>query len=242
MNFLHPDWPAPPGVRALVSSRAGGVSQGAYASLNLGDHVGDEADHVAENRRRFTVAAGLSRPPAWLRQVHGCEVLCLQEDTPAGGCADACWTNRADTPCTVLTADCLPVLFAAEDGSAVAAAHAGWRGLAAGVLEETLRAMAQPAGRLIAWLGPAIGPTAFQVGAEVRASFLAQAPDDATAFTADGERWRADLYALARARLARAGLARVYGGDLCTASDPQRFFSHRRDGVTGRQAALIWID
>lgn len=235
--LLRPDWPAPPAVIAAVSTRMGGVSQGPYASLNLGDHVGDTAAAVAENRRRFVAAAGLSQSPVWLHQVHGCRVV---PSTAAGlQTADACWSELPDRPCAILTADCLPVLFADREGRCVAAAHAGWRGLAAGVLEATIAALPVPPARLLAWLGPAIGPDAFQVGSEVRAAFLAVAAEDAAAFVPDGDRWRADLFALARARLRRAGVIAVYGGGVCTVRDGGRFFSHRRDGVSGRFASVI---
>ncbi|MES2885078.1 MAG: peptidoglycan editing factor PgeF [Pseudomonadota bacterium] len=238
--LLIPDWSLPAGVRAYISTRQGGVSQGAYASLNLGSHVGDDSEAVAENRRRFAAAAGLAAQPDWLTQVHGCDVVA------AGGrpsaTADAVWTDQAGKPCAVLTADCLPVLFADLEGRCVAAAHAGWRGLAAGVLEATLAAMPVPPQRLTAWLGPAIGPAVFQVGAEVREVFVSQCATDSAAFKPDGDRWRADLFALARARLARCGVQSVAGGGLCTASDPQRFFSHRRDGLSGRFASLIVIN
>ena len=238
MNLLLPDWPAPPNVRAVVSTRVGGVSTGAYASLNLGAHVGDAPAAVAENRRRFAEAAGLPLAPHWLNQVHGCDVVRAQNG--AGASADACWTDQPGLPCAILTADCLPVLFASRDGRCVAAAHAGWRGLAAGVLEATLAAMPCQPAELMAWLGPAIGPAAFQVGSEVRAAFVEQAADDAEAFRPDGSRWRADLFALARARLRRAGVASVYGGGVCTVDDTAQFFSHRRDGISGRFASLIF--
>ena len=224
-------------MQALVSTRLGGVSTGAYASLNLGGHVGDDLAAVTENRRRLAEAAGLRREPAWLNQVHGCTVVAAGEPATA----DACWTETPDVPCAVMTADCLPVLFADRDGRCVAAAHAGWRGLAAGVLEATVAAMPVPPQRLMAWLGPAIGPGAFQVGDEVRAAFVAQAAEDAQAFVPDGPRWRADLFALARARLRRCGVASMYGGGLCTVGDGGRFFSHRRDGVSGRFASLIQL-
>ncbi len=237
MKLLLPDWPAPAHVQALVSTREGGVSRGSYASLNLGSHVGDDAAAVAENRRRFSAAAGLACAPAWLDQVHGCDVVM------AGvvAVADACWTMTPELPCAVLTADCLPVLFTDRDGSCVAAAHAGWRGLAAGVLEATIHALPAKPAQLMAWLGPAIGPLAFQVGDEVRAVFVAQAPEDADAFVPDGDRWRADLFALARARLRRCGVLAIYGGGLCTLTDSAAFFSHRRDGVSGRFASLIQL-
>lgn len=236
-RLLHPDWPAPPQVLAAVSTRQGGVSEGAYASLNLGSHVGDDPAAVAENRRRFGAVAGLALAPAWLDQVHGCTVV--PADGPAPAQADACWTDKPGVPCAVLTADCLPVLFADRSGRCVAAAHAGWRGLAAGVLEATIATLPVPPSTLLAWLGPAIGPAAFQVGSEVRAAFTRVAAEDAAAFVPDGERWRADLYQLARARLARAGVTAVYGGGLCTVGDARLFFSHRRDGLSGRFASVI---
>lgn len=239
LPLLVPDWPVPSNVRAAVSTRQGGVSGGPYASLNLGTHVGDDAAAVTENRRRFAEAAGLAVAPGWLTQVHGCDVV--SATAQAGASADACWTAQAGMPCAVLTADCLSVLFADRDGTCVAAAHAGWRGLAAGVLEATIAALPVPPQRLLAWLGPAIGPDAFQVGAEVRAAFIAAAAEDATAFRPDGSRWRADLFALARARLARCGVGHISGGGICTVSQQQQFFSHRRDGVSGRFASLIWL-
>jgi YfiH family protein len=237
MTLLIPDWPAPLNVRAVVSTRVGGVSIGPYASLNLGAHVGDDPAAVAENRRRFAQAAGLAGTPAWLTQVHGCGVV--RAETAAGAEADACWTARAATPCTVLTADCLPVLFASRDGSCIAAAHAGWRGLAAGVLDATLAVLPAAPAQLMAWLGPAIGPDAFQVGDEVRTAFVQAAPEDAVHFRPDGPRWRADLFGLARARLQRAGVPAVYGGGRCTVGETALFFSHRRDGISGRFASLI---
>lgn len=240
-DLLRPDWPTlPSSVRVAASTRAGGVSLAPYDALNLGDHVGDADAAVAENRRRFVVAGGLPREPAWLRQVHGVDVLRVSGSSVAGAVADACWTDAPDQPCAILTADCLPVLFADREGHCVAAAHAGWRGLVAGVLEATVAALPAPAARLTVWLGPAIGPEAFQVGAEVREAFLAQVPADEAWFRPDGERWRADLFALARARLLRLGISDLHGGGLCTWSDPRRFHSHRRDGVCGRMAFAIW--
>ena len=240
LALLRPDWPAPASVRALVSTRGGGVSLGPYRSLNLGSHVGDDPAAVAENRRRLQQCGVLPREPAWLNQVHGLEVLRLGIESAPGQSADACWTELAGVPCAVLSADCLPVLFCSRDGRYVAAAHAGWRGLVQGVLEATVAALPVRADALLAWLGPAIGPAAFQVGEEVRAAFVGHAAEDAAHFVADGARWRADLFALARARLRRAGLNAVYGGGVCTASEPARFFSHRRDGLSGRMASLIW--
>lgn len=237
LTLLQPDWPAPANVKAYVSSRQGGVSTGAFASLNLGAHVGDDRAAVTENRRRLAEAAGLAQPIQWLKQVHGCAVSAVGQHE--GVEADACWTAAENMPCAVLTADCLPVLFAARDGGCVAAAHAGWRGLAAGVLEATVAAMPTPPENLLAWLGPAIGPAAFQVGPEVRAAFVSQAMDDASAFEPDGQRWRADLFALARARLQRAGIRALYGGGICTVHNGEKYFSHRRDGISGRFASLI---
>jgi YfiH family protein len=240
LELIRPDWPAPSCVRAFSSTRTGGVSLAPYDSLNLGGHVGDRPEAVAENRRRLVEQAALPREPAWLDQVHGVRVLRLAADAPPGQTADACWTDASGVPCAVMTADCLPVLFCSRDGRNVAAAHAGWRGLVHGVLEATLAALPVAPAELLAWMGPAIGPEAFQVGEEVRAAFVAAAPEDACHFAADGERWRADLYGLARARLHRAGLSAVHGGGLCTHSQAARFFSHRRDGRSGRIVSLIW--
>lgn len=235
---LVPDWPVPARVRALITTRAGGTSVGPYASLNLADHVGDDPAAVRANRARLR--ALLPAEPVWLEQVHGTDVLCVE--TGGARRADAAVSRTPGTVCAVLTADCLPVLLADRAGTVVAAAHAGWRGLCAGVLERTVAAMDTDPGQLLAWLGPAIGPEAFQVGDEVRAAFLAVDAAAAAAFRPDGPgKWRADLYALARQRLARAGVQARYGGGLCTFSDPGRFFSYRRDGTTGRMASLIWL-
>ena len=223
-----------------MSTRAGGVSVAPYGSLNLGDHVGDTPAAVAENRLRLVQLAGLPRQPQWLSQVHGVRIVYLQADSPSGQQADGCWTTEANLPCAVLTADCLSALFVADDGLCVAAAHAGWRGLANGVLEATVQALPCAAQNLRVWLGPAIGPQAFQVGEDVRAAFVAKHPDDADAFVADGLRWRANLFALARARLNRLGVTDVQGGGVCTYADAARFFSHRRDGRSGRFASMIW--
>jgi YfiH family protein len=238
VEFLAPDWPAPPSVRALVTTRAGGVSTGRWAGLNLGDACGDDPQAVAENRRRLR--QHLPSGPCWLHQVHGSRVVeCRTAGQPRE--ADAAVTSEPGRVCAVLTADCLPVLVCNRQGTRVAAAHAGWRGLLAGVLESTVGAFDQPPGELIAWLGPAIGPAAYQVGGEVRRAFMQLDAGSAAAFTSDGRRWRADLYALARLRLSAAGLAVVHGGGWCTHGDPRRFYSYRRDGVTGRMASLAWI-
>jgi polyphenol oxidase len=240
--YLTPDWPLPAAVRAAFTLRSGGVSAAPFDSLNLGAHVGDEPRAVAENRARIARTLDLPAAPAWLTQVHGIAVADLDRGH-AYGVADAALTHCPGRVCAVQVADCLPVLLAAQDGSAVAAAHCGWRGLASGVLEATVRALGSAAGELCAWLGPAIGPAAFEVGAEVRAAFLAADASADAAFRPNARgRWQCDLYALARARLAALGVKAVCGGGLCTYSDAARFFSFRRDARCGRMAALIWID
>jgi purine-nucleoside/S-methyl-5'-thioadenosine phosphorylase / adenosine deaminase len=252
--WVEAGWPVPRGVRAICTLRTGGASAAPYASLNLGDHVGDEAAAVAENRRRLAADAGLPAGPVWLRQVHGVGVADLDaaaiDDAAAGEApitADAAFTRCRGRVCAILTADCLPVLLAADSGDLVAAAHAGWRGLAGGVIEATVTAMtgagAVPPGRLLAWLGPAIGPRHFEVGGEVREALLDKDPAAESAFAPNARgRFMADLQQLARRRLAAAGVERIYGGEECTYADPSRYFSHRRDGVTGRQAALVWLE
>lgn len=238
---LVPDWPLPAGVRSFMTTRTGGASDGVWSSFNLGRHVGDDPVAVAANRARLVAEIGVE--PRWLDQVHGCTVV---DAANAGNAsepprADASFARVPGVACAVLTADCLPVLFCADDGSVVGAAHAGWRGLAAGVLEAAIEALGAPGPRLLAWLGPAIGPRAFEVGGEVREAFVALDPAAAGAFVAHSEgKWRADLYALARLRLASCGVERVFGGDACTFEDSRRFYSYRRDGQTGRMAALIW--
>ncbi|WP_263223936.1 peptidoglycan editing factor PgeF [Pseudomonas alabamensis] len=237
--LLLPDWPAPASVRACVTTREGGVSRPPYDTFNLGDHVGDDPVAVAENRRRLSDAFAIQ--PAWLKQVHG--VVVADADPGRVDEADASWTERPGIACAVMTADCLPVLFCDRAGTRVAAAHAGWRGLAGGVLEATVDRLGVPADDLLVWLGPAIGPGAFEVGPEVRDAFVATHPEAADAFV-PGERpgkLMADLYRLARIRLAALGITAVYGGGFCTVTDP-RFFSYRRDPHGGRFASLIWLD
>lgn len=242
MDWIEPDWPAPPAVRAVCTTRAGGVSRRPYASLNLGDHVGDDPAAVAHNRRLLRERLELPAEPRWLRQVHGCAVAGVESPEPECE-ADAAVAFGPGAVCAVLTADCLPVLLCDRSGTRVAAVHAGWRGLAEGVIEAALTRLDTPPERLLAWLGPAIGPDAFEVGGEVRERFLATGgPRAADAFRpAPGSKWLADLYRLARLRLAAAGVTAVFGGGLCTFSEPARFFSYRRDGVTGRMASLIWL-
>jgi YfiH family protein len=238
-HWLVPDWPAPATVHALSTLRTGGVSTGPFASWNLAGHVGDGPEPVARNRALLRARLQLPGEPAWLEQVHGRGVREAGRDR---GRADASYTGERGTVCAVLTADCLPVLFCRRDGNRVAAAHAGWRGLAAGVLEATVAALDCPAEEIMAWLGPAIGPEAFEVGPEVRAEFVGENPAAAAAFRpSGGDRYLTDLYALARDRLAAQGVEAVYGGGWCTYRESERFFSYRRDGVTGRMATLIWL-
>jgi polyphenol oxidase len=242
-DFIYPDWPAPAAVRALTTTRVGGVSTGSFASMNLADHVGDDLNAVIANRRalRGRVPA-LAAEPLWLRQVHGCGVVCAEDQTSQVE-ADAVVSRSDARVCAILSADCLPLLLCDSDASVVAAAHAGWRGLSAGVIEATVAAMRVAPGQLMAWLGPAIGPRAFEVGDDVRAAFVARDSAAASAFVSTGGgKWLCDLYSLARMRLASLGVARVFGGDCCTYSEPERFFSYRRDGETGRMATLIWLD
>jgi len=241
-SFLVPDWPAPPRVRALVTTRLGGVSRSPYDEFNLGLHVGDDPRAVAANRARLR--RHVPAEPFWLEQVHGVEVASADAKGEGPVRADASVARRAGTVCAVMTADCLPVLFCNDEGTVVAAAHAGWRGLVAGVLEATLARMAVEPERIMAWLGPAIGPEAFEVGDEVRAAFLMSDPGAQAAFAPQGVegKWLADIFMLARRRLAQAGVDRIYGGGLCTVSGNDRFYSYRRESMTGRFASLIWFD
>lgn len=241
IEWLQPDWPAPAQVRAVSTTRAGGVSVGDWAGLNLATHVGDDPAHVETNRRLLAEAIESPGDPHWLNQVHGSQVCELPAG--AGDCeADASASGRPGQVCVVMTADCLPVLFSDRQGSRVAAAHAGWRGLAGGVLEASVQGFDEPA-QVLAWLGPAIGPDAFEVGDEVREAFMAHDPAAASAFSANRPgHWLADIYVLARQRLQAAGVRRVFGGGLCTYTDKQRFYSFRRDRITGRMASLIWIE
>ena len=243
-DLIVPDWPAPSRVKALFTTRAGGVSHGAFGSLNLGAHVGDAAVDVDENRSRLR--ALLPSSPVWLNQVHGAEVVdaaLVTSTRQAPLAADASFTTQINLPCCVLVADCLPVLFCTTDGSCVAAAHAGWRGLHRGILEHTVAAMNSKARNVLAWLGPAIGPSAFEVGDDVFKAFAEATPHDAYAFkpAANGsQKYFANIYELARLRLHRAGVTKIFGGQFCTVSDVDRFFSFRRDGKTGRMGAVIW--
>lgn len=237
-DCIVPDWPAPPGVRALVTTRAGGVGSGAHASLNLGLKAGDDPEAVVQNRARLQ--ALLPQPPRWLAQVHGTHVVDADglDEVPE---ADASVARAAGTVCAILVADCLPVLFCDRDGHCVGAAHAGWRGLAGGVLARTVARMPAAASDLIAWIGPGIGPAAFEVGDDVWQAFCMDHAENAAAFRRHTPgKWLCDLPALARNALRRAGVSRIHASGLCTHGDPKRFFSYRRDGVTGRMAALVW--
>jgi hypothetical protein len=239
--LILPDWPIPAGVKAYSTTRHGGVSLPPYDSLNLGTHVGDDAQAVACNRQRLVAGAGLPQMPVWLEQVHGTRVLALDGQMPDDLQADAVYSNVAGQVCAVMTADCLPVLFASQAGDEVAAAHAGWRGLCDGVLERTVERFTAAPGKLTVWLGPAIGPQRFEVGAEVRAAFIAANVAAASAFIPYGDKFLADIYLLARQRLQRAGIFAINGGNRCTVTEMSHFFSYRRDGVTGRLASLIWV-
>jgi YfiH family protein len=242
---IEPDWPVPERVRAAFTLRTSGVSLSPYESLNVGAHVGDAAEAVRENRRRVRERLLLPAEPVWLQQVHGIEVVELDAAVPAAQPphADAVVTRLTGRVCVIQVADCMPVLFAARDGSAVGAAHAGWRGLAGGVLEETVRKLGVPPEQLIAWLGPTIGRSHFEVGDDVHSAFVSRDPQAASAFEANARgRWQCDLYELARRRLAALGLQDICGGGWCTYADAARFFSFRRDGQCGRMAALIWME
>lgn len=236
--WLRADWPAPDRIVAGSTVRTGGVSEGAFESLNLGDHVGDDPQRVAENRRRFVAASGIGAEPGWLTQVHGTAVRIAGDTAPIE--ADAAIAREPGATVAVLTADCLPILLCADSGDEIAAVHAGWRGLAAGIVAATIAHMKTRPQRLLAWFGPAISQPAFEVGDEVRAAFHADDPGSGGCFVPNERgRWQADLYGLARRRLEAAGVAAIYGGGLCTFGDSERFFSYRRDGQCGRMASFI---
>lgn len=264
-EWIVPDWPAPARVRAVSTTRTGGVSTGVYASLNLGTHVGDATASVEENRRRLCAELELHKQPRWLEQTHSARVATIghlqnplapaeveervgvrgraeaTQENRLMALADAAITRSADECCVVMTADCLPVLFCDRTGQTVAAAHAGWRGMAAGILEATVAAMRTPAEDVLAWLGPAIGAETYEVGHEVRAALVKGRPQADQAFeTASTDKWLCDLYLLASQRLRHVGIRHIYGGGFCTYTDRERFFSYRRDGECGRMATLIW--
>ena len=241
LQWVEPDWPVPPTVRAVSTLRSGGVSQPPFESLNLARHVGDDPRSVSENRRRLSQALQLPDEPFWLQQVHGKQVarLVAGQVTPT---ADASFTHEVGKICVVMTADCLPVLFCTRNGDRVAAAHAGWRGLVGGVLEATIKSLDCPPSRLLAWLGPAISSKSFEVGDEVYDAFATRNASNASCFVRnDNQRWQADLQGLARNELQRLGVLNIFNEAACTVNDVSRFFSYRRDGRTGRMASMIWL-
>lgn len=242
LEFISPNWPAPANVKALQTTRLGGVSVAPYASLNLGAHVNDNPISVAKNRQ--LLSSYLPSEPVWVNQVHGVEVIDAAQSTCLQN-ADASFTTKPNVVCVTMTADCLPVLLCDKAGSVVAAVHAGWRGLCDGVLEAAVSNMPVQASEILAWLGPAIGPNAFEVGGEVRAQFIAKDAQAENAFKAQGNKWLGDIYQIARQRLNKLGVTQIYGGSVnenfCTYTDATRFYSFRRDNVTGRMASLIWL-
>ena len=241
-SFICPDWPAPVTVKAYVSTRLGGISKAPFDSLNLGAHVNDDMEAVYKNRQLFASYIRMPDTVSWLNQVHGTDVVVLPcQNLPSS--ADAAFSNVKQQVCAVLTADCLPVFFCDSAGTQVAVAHAGWRGLCAGVLESTLRRFDNPDDVMV-WLGPAIGPSAFEVGNDVRSAFIAELPDAELAFkqSENEGKWLGNLYLLARQRLALAGVKAISGGEYCTVTDEALFYSYRRENKTGRMASVIWID
>lgn len=234
---INPDWPAPAHVRAFSTTRVGGVSSGPWSGFNLGDHCGDEPENVLHNRKLLN--RDLPSPVRWIQQVHGHAVWLYSRDDGNEVKADATVSFRPGEVCAVLTADCLPVFFCNERGDRVGIAHAGWRGLAAGVLESTIKALDENPASLVAWLGPAIGPAVYEVGPDVVESFYGERE---AAFAAHGDRYLMDIYTIARMKLERSGVRAVGGGGFCTFTDAERFYSYRRDGTTGRMAHLIWIE
>jgi YfiH family protein len=245
-RFLPVDWPAPANVRAVCTLRDGGVSTGPYGSLNLAGHVGDDAQAVATNRARLKSHLSLPHEPLWLSQVHGTRVIdadrMVSSDVSATPEADAAITRSHGRVLAVMVADCMPILLCRRDGSGVAVAHAGWRGLAAGIVEAAVGGLADDADQVIAWLGPAIGPDHFEVGSEVRDAFCAGNPRSAVAFTPNARgRWQCDLHRLAVQRLEGSGVRCIGGQRRCTYRESESFFSYRRDGRTGRFAALLWM-
>lgn len=243
LGLIPVEWPAPKHVQAVTTSRIGGVSVAPFDSFNLADHVDDHPTAVVANRELLLEELALPAEPMWLKQVHGTQVVRLDGLLAGHPEADASVSAGPGRVCAVLTADCLPVLLCDRAGTHVAAVHAGWRGLAAGVLEATMAEMAVPAAEIIAWLGPAIGPKAFEVGEDVYTAFTDDHAQSAEAFVATSNgHWQADIYHLARQRLARLGVSEVYGGDRCTYNEAGMFYSYRRDGRTGRMASLIWLD
>lgn len=248
LEFIKPDWPVPANVKALQTTRVGGVSQAPYASLNLGVHVGDDVVAIAKNRQ--LLRGYLPSEPVWLNQVHGIEVIDAAKNTGLQN-ADASFTSQANVVCITMTADCLPVLLCNSAGTVVAAVHAGWRGLCDGAIEAAIIKMAVPPADILAWLGPAIGPNAFEVGDDVRQQFMLQDSNADQAFKPHPEdqlnaKWLCDMYLIAKQRLNKLGVTQIYGGgiyeDFCTFTDAAHFFSFRRDSITGRMASMIWLE
>lgn len=238
--FLTADWPAPANISVVTTTRAGGVSRPPYDTFNLATHVGDDPQAVRTNRERLIEQLALPDEPLWLDQVHGAEVA--MPGAGPGVRADAAWTDRPGSVLAVLTADCVPVVLCNHSGTELAVAHAGWRGLAEGVLEQAVGRFSGVPERLRAWIGPAIGPEHYEVGPEVREALMAANAWNSEAFTATaGNRWHLDLFAIVRRELGRLGVSRIYGGGVCTHADPKRFYSYRRDGRTGRMATLAWM-
>lgn len=238
-DLVFPDWPAPANVKAIQTTRRGGLSVKPYDTLNLGSHVQDNSVTVAQNRQ--LLSHYLPSEPVWLNQVHGIEVVDAAQCTCVPE-ADAAFARQRSVVCVTMTADCLPVLLCDKQGTVVAAVHAGWRSLCDGVIETTVKKMQASPADLMAWLGPAIGPQAFEVGGEVKAAFVAKDAQSEIAFISHGDKWLGNLYLIAKQRLANVGVSAVYGGEECTYSQPEKYFSFRRDGITGRMASLIWLD
>jgi polyphenol oxidase len=239
-HWLQPEWPAPANIHAATTLRTGGISQGVYTSLNPATHVGDNPESVSKNRQIIKTLLNLPSEPIWLNQIHSNRaVKAIATDTPQQ--ADASYTDQSNVVCVVMTADCLPLLVCSADGSEIAAIHAGWRGLLDGVIDNTIAALQNR--DVLVWLGPTIGSERFEVGNEVRAAYVAKSAKYASAFNQQSDtKWLADIYQLARINLAFLGITKIYGGDFCTVTDEKRFYSYRRDKVTGRMATLIWSD
>lgn len=244
-SVITPNWQAPTTLIGLTTTRQGGLSDAPFDSFNLGAHVGDELSCVEANRLKLMHIANLPHLPQWLNQTHSTCVATLHSGVLSTIEADAVYTNEPNQVCAVLTADCLPVLFYSKDGQEVAAAHAGWRGLANGILENTVNHFKSDASDIVAWFGPAIGPQRFEVGQDVFDAFVSQLPASAQAFetiksATHDPKYLANIYALAQLRLMQCGLTEFYGGDRCTASEQNEFYSYRRENKTGRMATLIW--
>ncbi len=242
IQWLTPDWPVPPHIRAFSTTRLGGFSQQAFCSMNLGDHVGDDTVTVVRNRAALVAKLNLPNEPYWLKQVHRHKIIKVCDGLSAVPEADGSFSRQPEQVCAVLTADCLPILFSDKAGTTVAAIHAGWRGLASGIIDAALEVLGVSYDSLLVWLGPAIGPAKFEVGDDVKAIFATKAYNTAPAFRSKTtNKWLLDIYELARCHLSYYGVKNIYGGDQCTYSQSDQYFSYRRDGLTGRMVSLIWI-